>query len=68
MLDEKALRKKVQSVVEVQSQLHKEVVDKVHANRRKQHAAASRGILPGFAIGECVLVARVRHSGSTLNS
>ena len=28
VLDDKALRKKVQSMVEVQSQLHKEVLDK----------------------------------------
>ena len=62
VLDEKALRKKMQSAVEVQSQLHKEVWDKVQANRGKQVSAASRGILPNFAVGDYVLVARVRRS------
>ena len=44
VLDDKALRKKVQNVVEVQSQLHKEVLGKVQANRGKERATASRGI------------------------
>ena len=61
VLDEKALRKKMQSAVEVQSQLHKEVWDKVQANRGKQVSAASRGILPNFAVGDYVLV---RSSGA----
>ena len=51
VLDNKALRKKVQSVVEVQSQLHKEVLNN----------------LSNFAFGEYVLVARVRCRGSTPN-
>ena len=66
VLDDKALRKKVQSVMEVRSQLHQKVLDKVQANRGKQRAAASRGNLPNFAVGEYVLVAQVRRSGSTL--
>ena len=41
VLDDKALRK-VQSVVEVQSQLHNEVLDKVQASRGMQCAAARR--------------------------
>ena len=65
LLDDKALRKKVQSVVEMQSQLHKEILDKVQANRDKQRAAASRGNFPNFAVDENVLVARVRRNGST---
>ena len=65
VMNDKALRKKVQSVVEVQSQLHKEVLDKVHATRGKQRAAASRGDMTNFAVGESVLVARVRRSSST---
>ena len=48
VLDEKALRAKVQSVVAAQSQLHKEVLEKVQVNRGKQRAAASRGSLPIF--------------------
>ena len=63
-LDDKALRKKVQSVAEVQGH-HKDVLDKVQANRGKQRAAASGGNLPNFVVGEYVLVARVRRSGST---
>ena len=55
VLDDKALRKKVQSVVEVQSQ----------ANRGKQRVAVSRGNLSNFAVGEYVVVARVLRSGST---
>ena len=61
--DDKAFRK-VQSVVKVQSQLYKEVLDKVQVNRGKQRTAASRGNLPNF-VGEYVLVAWVRRSGST---
>ena len=56
LLDDKDLRKKVQSVV---------VMDKMQANRGKQRVAASRGSLLNFAVGEYVLVARVRRSGST---
>ena len=63
VLDGKVLRK-VQSVVEVQSQLRTEVLDKVQANHGKQRAAASRGNLPNFSVGEYVLVARVRCIGS----
>ena len=49
----------------MQSELHEEVWDKVQANRGEQRVAASRGILPSFAVGEYALVARVRRSGST---
>ena len=65
VLDDKALRKKVQSLVQVQIQLHKEVLDKVQAKRGKQRAAASRGHVPNFSFGEYVLVVRVRRSGLT---
>ena len=65
VLDEKALRAKVQSVVAAQSQLRKEVLDEVRANRGKQRVAASRGSLPNFCVGDYVSVARVRRSGST---
>ena len=61
MLDDKALRKKVQSVAEVKSQLHK-VLDKVQANRGKRPQV---GYLPKFAVGEYLLAAGVRRSGST---
>ena len=64
VLDGKVLRK-VQSVVEVQSQLRTEVLDKVQANHGKQRAAASREYLPNVAVGEYVLVTRVRRSGWT---
>ena len=65
VLNDKALREKVQSVVKVQSQLHKEVLDKVQATRGKQRAAASRGNLPNFAVGKYVLVASARRGGLT---
>ena len=67
VLDEKALRAKVQNVVAPQSQLHKEVLDMVQANRGKQRAAASRGNLTNFVVGDYVLVAWVQGGGSTLN-
>ena len=51
-------------MAEVQSQLN-EVLNKVQVNRGKQRVAASRGNLPNFAVGEDVLVARVRRSDST---
>ena len=38
----KALREEVQSVVEVYSPFHEEVLDEVQVNRGKQRAAASR--------------------------
>ena len=50
-MDDKALRRKVQSVVEVQSQLRKEVLNKVQANRGMQRVAASRGNSTNFAVG-----------------
>ena len=62
VMNDKALRKKVQSVVEVQSQLHKEVLDKVNASCGMQRVAASRGNLPSFAVSEYVLAIRVRLS------
>ena len=65
VFDDKAIRKKVHTVVEVQSQLHEEILDKVQANRGKQRVAASRGNLMNVTVGEYVLVARVRRSGST---
>ena len=65
MLDEKVLRVKVQSVVAARSQLHKDVLDKVQANRGKPRVAASRGSLPIFFVVDYVLVARVRRNGST---
>ena len=49
-------------MVGAQSQLHKEVLDKAQANRGKQRVATSRGNLLNFAVGDYVLVARVRRS------
>ena len=65
VVDEKALRAKLQSVVTAQSQQHKEVLEKVQANRGKKRAVTSRGSLPILFVGDYVLVARVRRSGST---
>ena len=65
VLDEKALPAKAQGVVAAQSQLHKEVLDKVQANRCKQRVAPSRGSSPIFFVGDHVLVAPVRRSSST---
>ena len=65
MLDGAALRRHVRGVVDAQVALHKEVLTKVQANRDRQRTAASKGALPNFAVGDYVLVARVRRSGST---
>ena len=65
VLDGQALRRQVRGVVEAQANLHKEVLEKVQANRGRQRAAATKGTLPNFAVGDYVLVARVRRSGST---
>ena len=62
--DDKAFRK-VQSVVKVQSQLYKEVLDKVQARRGKQCAVAGRGYLRNLRVGGFVLVVRLRSSSST---
>ena len=65
VLDGKALRRHVAGVVAAQAELHKQVLDKVQASRDRQRASASRGVLPNFSVGEYVLVARVRRSGTT---
>jgi len=65
VLDAPALRRHVRGVVDAQVALHKEVLTKVQANRERQRATASKGTLPNFAVGDYVLVARVRRSGST---
>ena len=65
VLDGKALRRHVAGVVAAQAELHKQVLDKVQASRERQRASASRGVLPNFSVGEYVLVARVRRSGTT---
>ena len=52
VLDDKALRKKVQGVVKVPSQLRKDVLDKVPGNRGTEREAASRGNLLNFGVGE----------------
>jgi len=64
-MDPAALRRHVRGVVEAQVGLHKEVLKKVQTNRALQRAAVSKGALPNFAVGDYVLVARVRRSGST---
>ena len=53
-------------MLEVQSPLGKEVLDKVQANRGTQRVAGGRGNLQNFAVGEYVLVPQVRRSGSKL--
>ena len=65
VMDPAALRRHVRGVVEAQVGLHKEVLKKVQTNRALQRAAVSKGALPNFAVGDYVLVARVRRSGST---
>ena len=66
-LDEEALPRKVVNVVEVQQRLHKVVEEWVKKNRDRQRQAASRGQLPNCAVGDYVMVAWVRRSGSTPN-
>ena len=67
VLNGKALRRHVAGVVAAQAERHKQVLDKVQASRETVNAlrSASRGVLPNFSVGECVLVARVRRSGTT---
>eukprot|EP00903_Cladosiphon_okamuranus_P017345 g15980.t1 len=65
VLDAEALTQHVRHIVNAQTALHKEVLDKVESNRAKQRKAASRGQLPNFTVGDYVLVARVRRSGLT---
>ena len=64
-LDEEASRRKVANAVEAQQQLHKVVEERVKKNHERQRQAASRGQLPNFAVGDYVMVARVRRPGST---
>ena len=51
--------------VEAQHRLHKVVEERVKKNSERQRQAASRGQLPNFAVGDYVMVARVRRPGST---
>ena len=53
------------NVVEAQQRLHKVVEKRVKKNRKRQRQAASKGKLPNFAVGNYVIVARVRRPGST---
>ena len=46
--------------------LHNVVEDRVKNPRERQRQAASRGQLPNFAVGGCVMVGRVRRLDSTL--
>ena len=64
-LDGEALRRKVANVVEAHQGMHKVVDDRVKKNRERQRQAASRGQLLNFAVGDYVMVARVRRLGST---
>ena len=51
--------------MEAQQRLHKVVEERVKKNCKRQNQAASRGHLPNFAVGDYVMVARVRLPGST---
>ena len=62
-LDEETLRRKVASVMEAQQRLHKVVEERVKNIPDRQRQAASRGQLPNFAVGDFVMVARVRRPG-----
>ncbi|CAB1109830.1 unnamed protein product [Ectocarpus sp. CCAP 1310/34] len=64
-LDATKLKQQVQNVIQTQAVLHKQVQQKVDHNRARQRAAASRGDLPAFTVGDYVMVARVRRSGIT---
>ena len=65
ILDKETLRRKVANVVEAQQGLHKVVKERVNRNRDRQRQAASRGQLPNFAVGDHVMMTRVRRPGST---
>ena len=60
ILDEEALRRKVANIVEAQQRLHRVVEERVEKNRDRQRQAAIREQLPNFAVGDYVMVAKVR--------
>eukprot|EP00752_Nemacystus_decipiens_P007839 g7004.t1 len=64
-LDPEAMKLHVKNIVDAQAKLHKQVATLVEKNRAKQRNAASRGQLPDFAVGDYVMVARVRRAGPT---
>ena len=51
--------------MEAQQRLHKVIEERVKKNRERQRQAASRGQLLNLAMGDYVMVARVRRPGST---
>ena len=64
-LDEAALRREVANVVDAQQRLHKVVEERGKKPRDRQRQASSRGKLPNFAVGDYLMVARVRRPGLT---
>ena len=57
--------RKVAIAVEAQQRLHKVIEERLEKNRERQWQAASSGQLTNFAVGDYVMVARVRRLGST---
>ena len=53
------------NVVEAQQRRYKVVEEWVKKNSERQRQIASRGQLTNFAVGDYVMVARVRRPGST---
>ena len=47
--------------------MHKHVAHRVQAVRAASRRLESKGVLPNFAVGDCVLMARVRPPGKTSN-
>ena len=54
------------NVLEAQQELHNVVEKRIKKVRERQKQAASIGQIPTFAVGDDVMVARVRRPGSTL--
>ena len=51
--------------MDAQERRREEVVDLVRKNREKMRDVEKKGVLPDFAVGQYVLVARVRQPGIT---
>lgn len=65
VVDPVALRAKFQSVAPRQDIFHKKVSDRVRKPRDQQQFTANRGIIPEFAVGDYLMIARMRNRCGT---
>ena len=64
-LDADSVRVTVRDLMDAQGRRREEVLDLVRKNRARMRGVESKGVLPNFAVGGYVLVARVGQSGIT---